>query len=419
MNPRDLEGKQLLIAEQIINESKKAGVNPDFALSLMFNQSQFSPSLFGDSPEEIAQNIGVAIETIKDLRETLGDDPAKIAAGFYAGGSGAEYSGSGRMEDLSDDALIAMEGFIKSFGGNIPSATIGSVSGFDNQPDADQTGNLNANQDQNKGKILETITPEDVEAERQMGRLYGAGAGAVLSGTRMLRDAVRGGLPTQPAQPPAPPSPTGSMRTGPAGALPSGQQIQATTPGQRWAQAVTGVVRPGTESVVEAASDYRRAMPSGKVSKPTAQRYGINAPLDIGRIAAQNAPPPPARGLESVTQMFQRMAQTPLGQAAGATVRGAGRYALPPLALASGVGEALGGIREAQKQSPDYIDVGLSGLGALGAGLSLFPATAPVGLPMAIGAPLIREARKTEPAPFQKDFEPTDPMEWFYSEPAR
>jgi hypothetical protein len=38
---------------------------------------------------------------------------------------------------------------------------------------------------------------------------------------------------------------------------------------------------------------------------------------------------------------------------------------------------------------------------------------------MAVGAPLIREARKTEPAPFQKDFEPTDPMEWFYSEPAR
>jgi hypothetical protein len=176
---------------------------------------------------------------------------------------------------------------------------------------------------------------------------------------------------------------------------------------------------PDMESVVDAASGYRRAMPSGKVSKPTAQRYGINAPLDIGRIAAQNAPPPPARGLESVTQMFQRMAQSPLGQAVSTTARGAGRYALPPLALASGAGEVLGGIREAQKERPDYVDVGLSGLGALGAGLSLFPATAPIGIPMAVGAPLIREARKTKPAPFQKDFEPTDPMEWFYPEPAR
>jgi hypothetical protein len=393
MNPRDLEGQQLLIAEQIINESKKAGVNPDFALSLLFNESKFSPGLYGDSPEEIAENIGIAVNAIKDLRETLGDDPAKIAAGFYAGGSGAEYSASGRMEDLPDEALIAMEGFINSFGGNIPSAMVNGREAFDNEPEQAPVRPVDGFTDQ----PAETITSEDVERERQLGQMYGAGAGAALSGTRMLRDVVRGGLPAQPAQPPAPPTPTGTMRTGPAGALPGGAQVQATTPGQRWAQAVTGVVRPGTESVVEAASDYRRAMPSGRVSKPTAQRYGIGAPLDIGRIAAQNAPPPPARGLESVTQMFQRMANSSLGQAAGATARGAARYGLPPLALASGVGEALGGIREAQKERPDYIDVGLSGLGALGAGLSLFPATAPLGLPMAIGAPLLREYRKREP----------------------
>lgn len=380
MNIKEMTPEQIFLAENIVTEAEKAGINPNFALKLIFQETQFSPSAVGDTPEEVQDNIRVSMGMIKDLQESLGNDPLMIAAGYFAGGSGERFAQTKDINDLPPEAVLSASDLLESFGGNIPPIII-------DQPE-------------------ETITPEDVETERRLGQMYGAGAGAVLSGGKMVRDVMRGGLPAQPAQPPAPPSPTGSMRTGPAGALPGGPQVQATTPGQRWAQAVTGVVRPGTESVVEAASDYRRAMPGGRVSKPTAQRYGIGAPLDIGRIAAQNAPPPPARGLEAVTQMFQRMAQSPLGQAAEATVRGAGRYALPPLALASGVGEALGGIREAQKERPDYVDVGLSGLGALGAGLSLFPATAPLGIPMAVGAPLLREFRKREP-----DITPVPSME--------
>jgi hypothetical protein len=393
MNIKEMTPEQIFLAENIVTEAEKAGINPNFALKLIFQETQFSPSAVGDTPEEIQDNIRVSMGMLKDLQQSLGNDPLKIAAGYFAGGSGERFAETKDINDLPPEAVLSASDLLESFGGNIPPITIGGREAFDNEPAPAPIRPVDGFTDQS----AETITPEDVETERRLGQMYGAGAGTALSGTRMVRDVVRGGLPSQPAQPPAPPSPTGSMRTGPAGALPGGPQVQATTPGQKWAQAVTGVVRPGTESVVEAASDYRRAMPSGKVSKPTAQRYGINAPLDIGRIAAQNAPPPPARGLEAVTQMFQRMAQSPLGQAASATARGAGRYALPPLALASGAGEVLGGIREAQKERPDYVDVGLSGLGALGAGLSLFPATAPLGIPMAVGAPLLREFRKREP----------------------
>jgi len=393
MNINEMTPEQIFLAENIAIEAEKAGINPNFALKLIFQETQFSPSAVGASPEEVQDNIRVSLGMIKDLQQSLGNDPLKIAAGFFAGGSGERFAETQDINDLPPEAVLSASDFMEGFGGNIPSVMMGGREAFDNEPEPAPIRPVAGFTDQ----PVETITPEDVERERQLGQMYGAGAGAALSGTRMVRDVVRGGLPAQPAQPPAPPTPTGTMRTGPAGALPGGAQVQATTPGQKWAQAVTGVVRPGTESVVEAASDYRRAMPSGRVSKPAAQRYGIGAPLDIGRIAAQNAPPPPARGLESVTQMFQRMANSSLGQAAGATARGAARYGLPPLALASGVGEALGGIREAQKERPDYVDVGLSGLGALGAGLSLFPATAPLGLPMAIGAPLLREYRKREP----------------------
>ena len=401
--------EQIFLAESIIQEAEKSGINPNFALKLLFQESQFSPAAMGDSPEEVRNNIRTSMEMLKDLREYVGDDPVKIAAGFFAGGSGARFTETQDINDLPPEAIFNAESFIQSFGGKMPSVFAA--------PSADEAfGNGSEETEPDNRRLLnqvdaalrsqpvrrELITDADVEAERRTGQVLGGIAGGALTAGRMAKDVVRG-FPGAPAQPPAPPTATGTMRTAPptpAGALPGPGQVQANTPGQRWAQAVTGVVRPGTESVVEAASDYRRAMPSGKVSKPTAQKYGIGAPLDIGRIAAQNAPP--ARtGLQEVTNMFQRMAQTPLGQAATATGRGAARYALPPLALASGLGEALGGYREFQKEKPDYVDVGLSGLGALGAGLSLFPATAPVGLPLAIGAPMLRQGLKrgAEPPP--------------------
>ena len=399
MNPRDMTDDQIFLAEKIVQQAQKAGINPDFALKLIFQESQFQPSLIGESPQEVDENIGIYINTIKDLGETMKGDPAKIAAAFFAGGSGADFAGSNNLADLPDEALFNAESFIQSFGGQMPAvfAAPSTEEAFGPASPEPSFGEM-------PPPKPELISDADVEAERRTGQVLGGITGGALTVGRMAKDVVRG-FPQAPAQPPAPPTATGTMRTAPptpAGALPG--QVQATTPGQRWAQAVTGVVRPGTESVVEAASDYRRAMPSGRVSKPTAQKYGIGAPLDINRILAQNAPPARS-GLQTVTQMFQRMAQTPLGQAATATGRGAARYALPPLALASGLGEALGGYREFQKERPDYVDVGLSGLGALGAGLSLFPVTAPVGLPLAIGAPMIRQGLKrgAEPPPPSMD----------------
>lgn len=401
MNPRDMTNEQIFLAEKIVQEAQKSGLNPDFVLKLIFQESQFQPSLMGDSPEEVNENIGVYINTIKDLGQTLGGDPVKIAAAFFAGGSGADFAESMNVADLPDEAIFNAESLIQSFGKNVPSVFAA--------PSADEAFGP-ASPEPGFGDMPppkpEIISDADVEAERRTGQVLGGIAGGALTTGRMAKDVVRG-FPQAPVRPPAPPTAAGTMRTAPptpAGALPGPGQVQANTPGQRWAQAVTGVVRPGTESVVEAASDYRRAMPSGKVSKPTAQKYGIGAPLDIGRIAAQNAPPAQT-GLQAVTNMFQRMAQTPLGKTAVTTGRVASRYGLPPVALASGAGEALGGYREFQKEDPDYVDVALSGLGTLGAGLSLFPPTAKVGLPLAIGAPMLRQALKrgAQPPPPSMD----------------
>jgi hypothetical protein len=70
------------------------------------------------------------------------------------------------------------------------------------------------------------------------------------------------------------------------------------------------------------------------------------------------------------------------------------RYVAPPLAgmqMGKEVGSMIG---EAGREEPDYTKMALSGLSALGAGMSLFPATAPVGIPLAIGAPLVQSYRE-------------------------
>lgn len=105
--------------------------------------------------------------------------------------------------------------------------------------------------------------------------------------------------------------------------------------------------------------------------------------------------PKPPGGLEQVTQMFRKMAET--GSKVASGIGGVAR-ALPvlsyPLAGYS-MGEDYGAIQEElAKESPDYADIALRGVGALGTGLSLHPATAPVGLPMATLAPLLAAGRK-------------------------
>lgn len=414
MNINEMTPEQIFLAENIIKEARAAGVNPDFALRLLFQESQFSPSAIGDNPEEVLENIRASMGMINNLRESLGNDPAAIAAGFFAGEAGERFTETKDINDLPPEAILTTSDLLSSFGGNVPSVFESPAELADN-PFMSELPEDFGTLFQNQPKELPepTIKEQKEEAlradEEASGRFYGGVLGAGVSGVKAGADVfntLRGrptGLSASIAAPP--PSNVGTMRTAPppqAGALPG--QVQATTPGQKWAQAVTGVVRPGSESVVDAAAAYRREMPSGKVSKPMAQKYGIGAPLDIGRIAAQNAPPPQG-GLQAVTNMFQRMAQTPLGRAATTTGRTLGRYGLPPLTLALGGGEALSGIQEARKEKPDYVDVGLSGLGALGAGLSIFPATAPIGYPLAIGAPMLRQALKrgAQPPPPSMD----------------
>lgn len=99
--------------------------------------------------------------------------------------------------------------------------------------------------------------------------------------------------------------------------------------------------------------------------------------------------PPKPGGLEQVTQTFRRMADTGLGLAGRAM-----RYVAPPLAGFQGAGELASAYQESRKEEPDPVTMALRTAGGLGALASAFPATAPVGVPVAIGAPLVQSMRE-------------------------
>jgi len=93
-------------------------------------------------------------------------------------------------------------------------------------------------------------------------------------------------------------------------------------------------------------------------------------------------PPKGPSGLDVVTDMFKGMMR-PVAAAAAAV----GKYVLPPLALASAAGEGVNIAQQARKPEGqrDTTSMMLSGGNILGSGLSMFPPTAPVGIPLAIG----------------------------------
>jgi hypothetical protein len=93
--------------------------------------------------------------------------------------------------------------------------------------------------------------------------------------------------------------------------------------------------------------------------------------------------PKAASGLDAVTDMFKGMIR-PVSTVA----KTIGKYALPPLAgLSAGLDVAeMGHEYDKPEAQRDYTKMGLKAASAIGGGLSLFPPTAAVGIPLSLGA---------------------------------
>lgn len=116
---------------------------------------------------------------------------------------------------------------------------------------------------------------------------------------------------------------------------------------------------------------------------PQGQPGGLSQLPPRQPVSAAPVAPKAASGLDAVTDMFKGMMR-PVTTAA----KTIGKYALPPLAgLSAGLDLAeMGHEYDKPSDQRDYTKMGLKAASAVGGGLSMFPLTAPVGIPLSLGA---------------------------------
>lgn len=215
--------------------------------------------------------------------------------------------------------------------------------------------------------------------EELMGILAGAGLG-------MAEKVGLGpaGVTQSFATPPAPP---GAAPVAAPSGIPQGG---GATSGERWA-AKTGY-GVGSGTVQDVSSRYQRAAGQGPISSRMAKTWGVPQPGESPQLAQRlidRSAAPRVGALDQVTNLFRQMAErTPRAVADIAQKAPILSY---PLAGYS-IGSDIGGMRrELARENPNYLDALLLGTQALGTGLSVIPATAPVGLPMALGSAGLRK----------------------------
>ena len=135
---------------------------------------------------------------------------------------------------------------------------------------------------------------------------------------------------------------------------------------------------------------------------------GPAAPPPQGTLVELPKPTPPAppslaqrtaAGLDEVANLFKSMMKPVV-----ATAKYAGKYALPPLAGLSAGLDVAEMAHEYDKPSDqrDYIKMGTKGAGVVGGALSMFPPTAPVGVPLMLGAGAVDLYRDPEARAYVK-----------------
>ena len=297
---------------------------------------------------------------------------------------------------------------------------------------------------------------ENAAEQKPTGAMYGGGAGLAGALIKDTRDVKQGlgrvsqslgqisqqmGQQTPQMAPTAPPVAPAAPTPAPTGGLPSGADAQTTRilQGTTGDQGTTGRARQTGYNVetsqqaaakAEAERIAQMLRQTGQVTQEAPQFFaqqpgmtstpsGVLAPRstpaptlgprgpggEIGGIKPPAPVVPKMSGLDATKELFVNMMKSAgnvgpsmeeLKGLASTASRTLGRlpYVSGPLAGAQ-IGmefpELDYGLRVSQ---PDYADVGLTGLGMLGTAGSLFPPAAPLAIPLAIGAPMIRDIRR-------------------------
>jgi hypothetical protein len=420
---------QIQYANIIVEEARKQGVNPQLALSVAFAESNFNPLAvspkgaiglmqlmpgtakeLGVDPNDPKQNVQGGIRYLKQLNERFENDPVKVLSAYNAGPN-AKFFRTGNLDDVPTETLQYVTKIAGINNGTIPSIAI-EQEVEERVPAASPAGS--------------SIDPQRFasDLERRYGQYAGGtlglGAGAALQTAGALGSRFRSApVATPPAAPtPAPMAPAGpQVRPGPVRPPLGGTgvenyakafglgDIEAGRAADMTKQAggvhdLTTQRRAGLQKINELFPNQFREDPRfGGLMTPE-ERPGPGPRSATGQIGGAKPPPlvKPPGPLKQITSMFQDMASGYPKAARNLSVA-ASKVPLVSYPFAGfNIGsEGMAAARELSSESPNYLEAALSGMGALGTGLSMYPPTAPIGIPMAAVPPIVRYFRDRPP----------------------
>ena len=448
MNAQNFSVNQADIAVRIGDAATKMGLNPDYAIMVLFGDTNFNAAEFGDSEEEVNEGINANVAALRDAAVKF-RDPDKAAIAFYEG-ENSPYFESNNKDDLQPFTQASLENVFKQ--GPFPKSMFLGTGGEEAAKNTE---------DQNTQPPTQPITDEQIASQRRAAQTLGGTAGAVVSATKGIKDVVRGGMPApkttnilgerpvanQPAAGAPRPGPvaqpqvaSGATGTLSLGTTPQAERIlQGTTEegttgrarmqGYNIETAQQAARNKQAQSVLEALQrqgvlDPQKnffASQAGLTSTPSGIVYPRTEPPrtvgprgPLGQIGPTQAPlPPPSppplppsppsktSGLEYVTRKFEQIANNPVTKFIG---KSAERYGLPVLAGTQVLGEGVTAAGEYQRGDiPGAIASGLSSLGAA-ASLVPYPLVRYPGLALSMVGPAYRSIReglgkKPEPTP--------------------
>jgi hypothetical protein len=213
MDLSKLTDNQLEIAIKIGDEAKRQGLNPDFVLPMVMQESGFNPNLtspkgafgvmqlmpdtakkLGVDPKDLDQNIRGGISLLKELvaNPKIGNDPYKILAGYNASTETRnKFYETGDLNVLPDETINHLIKVSDIYGGELPKATI------DREPADQNESGTKVGED--TSKKLDSQSTSDQKLPRSIaaaagamtGTAVGSSAAAAATGMRMKYDIAR------------------------------------------------------------------------------------------------------------------------------------------------------------------------------------------------------------------------------------
>ena len=214
MDLSKLTDKQLEIALKVADAAEKQGLNPNFVLPMVmqesgFNQNAVSPSgaigvmqllpstakSFKVDPKNIDENIDGGMRLLKELIQNpkIGNDPYKVLAGYNSSTETRnKFYESGDLADLKDETITHMLKISEYYGGDLPKVSLEKTEqAAAAEPAASAASDATTTNPKDNGKVGAGGT-EPVRVPRALAGVVGAGAGAVAgSGAAIPAAAMR------------------------------------------------------------------------------------------------------------------------------------------------------------------------------------------------------------------------------------